>query len=81
MMPFLCIHISEGSVATRLVCGGIFVYEFVTNFLLSPTVKKFENRTIVSEVMAKSLVSCFFLTHGVYILKLTHISLSLYAAM
>jgi len=27
--------------------------------------KKFENWIIVSEVMAKSLVSCFFLTHGV----------------
>jgi len=28
-------------------------------------VKKIENRIIVGEVMAKSLVSCFFLTHGV----------------
>ena len=27
--------------------------------------KNFENRIIVSEVMAKSLVSCFSLTHGV----------------
>ena len=59
-MPFLCIHISQGSVATRLVFGGTFVYDFVTNFLLSPTVKKIENRIIVSEVMARSLVSCFF---------------------
>jgi len=71
---------SPGQRAVKRVCVCV-VYEFVTNFLLSPTVKKFENRTIVSEVMAKSLVSCFFLTHGVYILKLTHISLSLYAAM
>ena len=60
MMPLLCIHISQGSVATRLVCGGIFVYDFVTNFLLSLTVKKFENRIIVSQVTARSLVSCFF---------------------
>ena len=29
--------------------------------------KKIENRIIVGEVMAKSLVSCFFLTHGVQI--------------
>jgi len=36
----------------------------VANLLPSPTVKKFENRIIVGEVMAKSLVS--FLTHGVY---------------
>jgi len=67
MMPFMCIHISEGSVATSLVCGGIFVYDFVTNFLLSLTVKKIENRITVSEVMARSLVSCF-LTYGVFML-------------
>ena len=41
MMPFSDIHISEGSVATRLGCGGVFVYDFVTNFLLSLTVKEF----------------------------------------
>jgi len=33
--------ISPGSVATRLGCGGVFVYGFVTNFLLSLTVKEF----------------------------------------
>ena len=64
-MPFFCIHISLGSVATCLKRGGIFKNEFVANLLLSPLVKKnFENRIIVGEVMAKSLVSCF-LTHGV----------------
>ena len=40
-MPFFCIHISQGSVATRLGCGGVFVYDFVTNFLPSLTVKEF----------------------------------------
>ena len=34
--------------------------EFVANLLPSQLVKKFENRVIVSEVMAESLVSCFF---------------------
>jgi len=34
-------YISQGSVATRLGCGGVFVYDFVTNFLLSLTVKAF----------------------------------------
>jgi len=63
---FLNIHISQGSVATRLGCGGMFIYHLVANFLLSPTVKNFENRLIFGEVMGKSLVSCFFLTHGVY---------------
>jgi len=59
-MPFFCIHISQGSVATCLKRGGIFK-EFVADLLPSRLVKKkFENRIIVSEVMAKSLVSCFF---------------------
>jgi len=33
--------ISHGSVATRLGCGGVFKYDFVTNILLSLTVKEF----------------------------------------
>ena len=66
MMPFFYIYISQGSVATCLKRGGIFKHEFVANFLPSRLVKFFfENRIIVSEVMAKSCVSCFFLTHSV----------------
>jgi len=38
---FLNTDNSQGSVATLLGCGGVFVYDFVTNFLLSLTVKKF----------------------------------------
>jgi len=38
---FLNTDISQGSVATRLKYGGVFVYDFVTNFLLSLTVKEF----------------------------------------
>jgi len=38
---FLNTVISQGSVATRLGCGGVFVYVFVTNFLLSLKVKEF----------------------------------------
>ena len=60
MVPFFCIHISQGSVATCLKRGGIFKHKFVSNLLRSRLVKIFENRIIVSEVMAKSLVSCFF---------------------
>jgi len=66
MMPFFCIHISQGSVATCLKRSGIFKHEFVANVLPSRLVKKFENRIIFTEVMAKNLVSCF-LTHGVVI--------------
>jgi len=59
-MPFFCIHISQGSVATCLKRGGIFKHECVANLLSSRLLKNFENRLIFSEVMAKSLVSCFF---------------------
>jgi len=38
---FLNTDISQGSVATRLRCGGVFKYDFVTNFLLSLIVKEF----------------------------------------
>ena len=60
MMPFSHIHISQGSVATCLKSGGIFKHEFVANLLPNLLVKKLENRIIIGEVMAKSLVSCFF---------------------
>jgi len=65
MMPFSDIHISQGSLVTCLKRDGIFKHELVANLLPSPLVKKIENRIIVGEVMAKSLVSCF-LTHGVH---------------
>ena len=54
MMPFFCIHISQGSVATCLKRVGIFKHEFVANLLHSRLVKKIENRIIIttaSEVM------------------------------
>ena len=38
---FLNTDISQGSVASRLGCGGVFIYKFATNFLLSLTVKEF----------------------------------------
>jgi len=38
---FLSTDISQGSVATRFGCGGVFTQEFVTNFLLSLTVNEF----------------------------------------
>jgi len=38
---FSDIHISQGSVATYLRCGGIFKYELVANLPVSLTVKEF----------------------------------------
>jgi len=58
-MSFFDIHISQGSVATRLRRGEIFKYEFVANLLLSPSVKKVWKWLIFGEVMDKSLVSSF----------------------
>ena len=66
MMPFSDIHISQGSVATCLKHGGIFKHEFVANLLPSTLVKKFY-RIILGEVMAKSLVSCFFDSRCIYV--------------
>jgi len=41
-MPiFLKKDISQGSVATQLRCGVIFNYDFISNLLLSLTVKEF----------------------------------------
>ena len=40
MMPFFCIHISQGSVATYLKRGGIVKHEFVANLQPSRLVKK-----------------------------------------
>ena len=54
MAIFLNTDISQSSVATSLGCGGVFVHDFVTNFLLSLTVKEIETRPIFSEVMGKS---------------------------
>ena len=57
---FLNTDISQGSVAIRLKRGEICKHKFVANLLPSRLMKNFENRIIFSEVMAKSLVSCFF---------------------
>ena len=37
---FLNIDISQGSVATRLGCGGVFKYDFVTSFLMNLLMKE-----------------------------------------
>ena len=69
---FSDIHISQGSVATYLRCGGIFKREFVANLPLSLQRKNFENRLIFGKLWAR-VVSCF-LTHGVYLLPAPDLS-------
>ena len=41
LLPVSDIHISQGSVATYLRCGGILKYVFVANLPMSLSVKKF----------------------------------------
>jgi len=58
------IHISQGSVATSGVMGYLEInllqiYQWVCQW------KDFENLLAFREVMGKSLVFCFLLTHGV----------------
>jgi len=38
---FYIFHISQGSAATHLRCGGMFSNHFITNFPLNAPVKKF----------------------------------------
>ena len=67
---FLNTDISQGSVATRLGCNGVFVYNVVTNFLLSLTVKEFKK---IGQYVVKlwARVKCLvFLTHSVYVCHL-----------
>ena len=63
---FLNTDISQGSVAICLRWGSILKYEFITNLPSTLTVKNVENRLTFGEVMDKSIVSCFFLSHSVY---------------
>jgi len=45
---------SQGSVATCLRSGGIVSDGFIKNFLLSVTVKEFQNRSASGEVTSRS---------------------------
>ena len=62
---FLNTDISQGSVATHLGCGGVFVYDFVTNLLLSLTVKEFWKLVNIWWSCGQELGILFFLTHSV----------------
>jgi len=56
---FPTFYVSQGSVATRLRCGGVFNHYFVTRFLLRPTAKYFENRSIDGKV-TRAVCSALF---------------------
>ena len=64
---FLNTHISQGSVATR---GGVFVYDFVTNFLLILTVKEFWKSVNIWWSYGQELNVLFFWLSVVFIFSL-----------
>ena len=67
----LNIKVSQGSVATRLRCDGIFNDQFITQSLLSLKVKNFENRSTFAEVMTiKYRVVFFYETRCSFTFKL-----------
>jgi len=67
-MAIFWTDISQGSVATRLWCGEVFIYEFVTNFLLNLTVKEFWKSVNIWWSYGQELGVLFFLTHSVEII-------------
>ena len=61
---FLNTDISQGSVATRLGCGGLLIYHLVTNLLLSLTVKIVKISKYLVKLWARDWC-LVFLIHGV----------------
>jgi len=61
---FLDITISQGSVATRLRCGGIFNYHFTANLSLSLTLKEFWKSIKIWQSYRHELGGPAFLEHN-----------------
>jgi len=53
-------HISQGSVATQLRCGGMFSNHFITNFPQSAPVKKFWESVDIWQRYGQNFVAYFF---------------------
>ena len=68
---FLNMDISQGSVATRLRCGGIFKYEFVANLPVSLPVKEFRKSVNVWGSYGQEFSVLFFLRHSVHRVTVT----------
>jgi len=57
---FYIFHISQGSVATQLRCGGMFSNQFITNFPQNAPVKKFRESVNISQRYGHNFVAYFF---------------------
>ena len=62
---YLNIDISQGSIATRLRCGGIFKYELVANLPVSLSVKEFRKSVNIWGSYGQEFGVLFFLRHSV----------------
>ena len=70
---FLNIDISQGSVATRLRCGGIFKYELVANLPMSLPVKEFRKSVNIWGSYGQEFSVLFFLRHSVHVSSLVRL--------
>ena len=59
---FYIFHISQGSVATQLRCGGMFGNHFITNFLQNAPAKKFWESVNISQRYGQNFVAYFCAT-------------------
>ena len=63
---FLNTDVSQGSVATRLGCGGVFIYHFVTNFLLSTSEKNLKIGKYLVKLWTRVWCLVFFDSRCIY---------------
>ena len=63
---FLNIDISQGSVATRLRCGGIFKHELVAILPMSLPMKEFRKSVNIWRSYGQEFGVLFFLRHSVF---------------
>ena len=57
---FYIFHISQGSVATQLRCGGMFGNHFITNFPQNAPMKKVWESVNISQRYGQNFVAYFF---------------------
>ena len=62
---FLNIKVSQGSVTTRLSCAGNFTDQFITQSVLSQTVKKMKIGQNLPKLWAIKYRVVFLMKHGV----------------
>jgi len=65
LVDFSVIHVSQGSVATYVRCGGMFTRSYIENFLLSLSVKEFLKSVKIWQSYCPNFGGFLFLEHSV----------------